>query len=170
MGTTDGPADDVSLQYFLHALACLLDQLLTHVCNHVDLQSTAMAVARSSCCAALAIVWCDSSRCSAAMPSVMVLLKPNASIMDKIPAVSQVCCRGLPQQDQLQEGFAARQAHGCRCPRCGRLNHKQDNNNNMRCPFCTVNFCYLCKELLMARGSSGKHFGPKKACKQHSAD
>ncbi|KAL3133812.1 hypothetical protein ABBQ32_008286 [Trebouxia sp. C0010 RCD-2024] len=77
---------------------------------------------------------------------------------------------GLPQQDQLQEGFAARQAHGCRCPRCGRLNHKQDNNNNMRCPFCTVNFCYLCKELLMARGSSGKHFGPKKACKQHSAD
>ena len=105
-----------------------------------------------------------------AMLHVMVLCEVVMNLSGLKFEMNQLFFRGLPQHDQHPEDFAARQVHSCRCPRCGRLNNKQGNNNNMRCPFCTVNFCYLCKELLVARGSSGKHFGPKKACKQHSAD
>lgn len=77
---------------------------------------------------------------------------------------------GVPEEQRRGADAAARPAvKSCRCPRCGRVAYKEGNNNNMRCPACTANFCYLCKELLAGRGASGRHFGPK-TCKQHSAD
>lgn len=73
---------------------------------------------------------------------------------------------GVREEQQQDAQPAVRPEMACRCPRCGRINYKEGNNNNIKCP-CKANFCYLCMELLIGRGASGRHFGPNR-CKQHS--
>jgi E3 ubiquitin-protein ligase RNF14 len=62
------------------------------------------------------------------------------------------------------------EARGCRCPRCGQMNYKERQNNHMQCFACQNHYCYMCRQALVGRGASAKHYGPKAACKQHSPD
>lgn len=174
MGASDGSADDVSTllcshvsAYCVAGPACIRFHMCKIPAGHVgSFAAQRITFSSSALLQPISMMhYFPTSQCHA-----WCVVMQGCHKLDYNCEVTQLCCRGLPQQAQQPEDLAARQVPSCRCPRCGRLNYKQGNNNNLRCPFCTVNFCYLCKELLIARGSSGKHFGPKKACKQHSAD
>ena len=90
----------------------------------------------------------------------------NSSDVNLVDSACLSLSRGVRGEQQQDAQPAVRPEMACRCPRCGRINYKEGNNNNIKCP-CKANFCYLCMELLIGRGASGRHFGPNR-CKQHS--